>query len=144
MLFLHLIFFLKNKTVLATARKEVAQSKRAVEVCQAEFTSLKTECAHLQLLLNEERRKYMDLDGQNRKLLSEIDTHKKNEVQHNIIQSYISYEGVPEVTQIILGQNFSVYFTWNTVLCKHLRVPTGFEVFKECILNYEFRLFIKF
>lgn len=65
--------------MLAQARKEVAQSKHAVEICQAEFTALKNECNQLKLQLNEEQQKVTDLENQKKKLISDISTHKKNE-----------------------------------------------------------------
>lgn len=70
--------------MLASARKEVVQSKKAVEVCQQEFASLKSECALLQVQVTEKHKKITELEAQKRKLLSDIDTHKKNEVRRTV------------------------------------------------------------
>lgn len=67
--------------MLASAKKEVLQSKKAVEVCQQEFASLKSECSALQIQINEKQKKNAELEAFKRRLLSEIENHKKNEVR---------------------------------------------------------------
>lgn len=67
--------------MLASARKEVMQSKKAVEVCQQEFASLKAECTSLQAQLAEKQKKNGELEGFKRKLLADIEAHRKNEVR---------------------------------------------------------------
>lgn len=66
--------------MLTSARKEVLQSKKAVEVCQQEFASLKSECATLQVQINEKQKKCIELETVKKKLLADVETHKKNEV----------------------------------------------------------------
>lgn len=56
------------------------QSKKAVEICQQEFASLKAECASLQMQISEKQKINVDLESLKKKLLTEIETHKKNEV----------------------------------------------------------------
>lgn len=58
----------------------MAQSKRAVEVCQQEFASLKSECALLQVQVAEKHKRITDLEVQRKKLLTDVDARKKNEV----------------------------------------------------------------
>lgn len=74
------MLYFKNKNVLASARKEVLQSKKAVETCQEEFSSLKSECALLQVQINEKHKKILELESQKKRLTADIETHKKNEV----------------------------------------------------------------
>lgn len=59
---------------------EVAESKRAVEVCQAEFTSIKMECNTLKDELKEEREQMVKLKEEKHFLLGERDDYKKREV----------------------------------------------------------------
>lgn len=66
--------------MLASARKEVMQSKKAVEVCQQEFASLKAECASLQGQIAEKHKKNVELEAFKKKLFTEIETYKKTEV----------------------------------------------------------------
>lgn len=67
--------------MLTSARKEVVQSKKAVEVCQQEFASLKSESSLLQVQVAEKHKKITELEAQKKRLLADIDTHKKNEVK---------------------------------------------------------------
>lgn len=62
------------------ARTEVSQSKKAVEVCQAEFTAIKIECNKLKDELQEERNQINKLKEEKHFLLSEVEEHKKCEV----------------------------------------------------------------
>lgn len=71
----------KNKNVLTSARKEVVQSKKAVEVCQQEFASLKSESSLLQVQVAEKHKKITELEAQKKRLLADIESHKKNEVK---------------------------------------------------------------
>lgn len=64
------------KTVLAEARKEVAQSKRAVEICQSELVTMKNENDKLQFRLEEEKDNTKKVTEQKSKLLEEVSAHK--------------------------------------------------------------------
>jgi hypothetical protein len=64
------------KTVLAEARKEVAQSKRAVEICQSELVTMKNENDKLQFRLEEEKDNTKKVTEQKGKLLEEVSAHK--------------------------------------------------------------------
>ena len=70
--------------MLNSAREEVAQSRKAVEVCQTEFTCLKNECAKLQTDFKEEKNVVMNLSEQKKKLLNELQTYKSNEVSKSL------------------------------------------------------------
>lgn len=65
------------------ARTEVAQSKKAVEVCQAEFTAIKAECNKLRDELQEERNQIGELKDEKHFLLGEVEERKKCEVNKN-------------------------------------------------------------
>lgn len=62
------------------ARKEVAQSKRAVEICQAELTSMKTSCGQLEIQISEERAKLKQLEKEKKPLLNELEEYKRVKV----------------------------------------------------------------
>ncbi|ERL90474.1 hypothetical protein D910_07823 [Dendroctonus ponderosae] len=69
----------ENKSVLSIARDEVSHSRKAVEVCQAEFTALKNECSKLKTELSEDKSTILNLTEQKRKILNDIQTYKTNE-----------------------------------------------------------------
>ncbi|KAF2900663.1 hypothetical protein ILUMI_05526 [Ignelater luminosus] len=69
----------ENKNILTEARKEVAQSKRAVELCQAELISIKNSQTHLETKFAEELERAKGLELGKTQLLNEIETHKKIE-----------------------------------------------------------------
>ncbi|KAJ8920372.1 hypothetical protein NQ315_005237 [Exocentrus adspersus] len=69
----------QNKNVLNNARAEVAQSKKAVDVCQTEFTLIKDECNKLKNELKEERDRMSKLKDEKHFLLSEVEDHKKRQ-----------------------------------------------------------------
>ncbi|RZC34570.1 SMC N, IncA, CALCOCO1 and/or DUF3584 domain containing protein [Asbolus verrucosus] len=64
------------KSVLAEARKEVSQSKRAIEICQSELLAMKEENDGLQTKLNAEKESIKTMNDQKSKLLEEINAHK--------------------------------------------------------------------
>ncbi|XP_066146907.1 uncharacterized protein [Euwallacea fornicatus] len=69
----------ENKNVLNNAREEVTQSRKAVEVCQSEFTLLKNECSLLQSELRDNKNIIFDLMEQKKKLTNELTIYKSNE-----------------------------------------------------------------
>ncbi|XP_066262440.1 putative leucine-rich repeat-containing protein DDB_G0290503 isoform X2 [Euwallacea similis] len=69
----------ENKNVLNNAREEVAQSRKAIEVCQSEFTLLKDECSLLQSELRDNKNTILNLTEQKKKLTNELTIYKSNE-----------------------------------------------------------------
>lgn len=55
-----------------------------MEVCQAEFTALKNECAKLKTELSEDKSTILNLTEQKRKLLNDIQSYKSIEVSAGI------------------------------------------------------------
>ncbi|CAH1134996.1 unnamed protein product [Ceutorhynchus assimilis] len=79
----------EKRNVLNNARDEVAHSRKAVEVCQAEFTVLKEECNRLQSELKTEKSKVSNLNEQKKKLLTDLEACKQTEksLKDNLEQS---------------------------------------------------------
>ncbi|XP_050294210.1 rho-associated protein kinase 1 isoform X3 [Anthonomus grandis grandis] len=69
----------ESKTILNNAKEEVTQSRKAVELCQIEFTSVKKECANLEADLRESTNTIINLTEQKKKLGAEIQMYKVNE-----------------------------------------------------------------
>ncbi|XP_030759827.1 putative leucine-rich repeat-containing protein DDB_G0290503 isoform X2 [Sitophilus oryzae] len=69
----------ENKTVLVNAREEIAQSRKAVEICQTEFTLLKDECGKLETELKASKNLIADLTDQKKKMSIDIQSYKSNE-----------------------------------------------------------------
>lgn len=65
---------------MVDARKEVAQSKKAVEVCQAEFAAMQTQYTQLELEHNETKNRITELEKQRKKFVNELENQKKNAV----------------------------------------------------------------
>lgn len=62
--------------MVAEARKEITQSKKAVEVCQTELLAMKSENESLQAKLDTEKENSRRLEEQKSKLLDEVNAHK--------------------------------------------------------------------
>lgn len=65
---------------MSDARKEVAQSKRAVEICQSELSSMKGTQNELERHLQNEIEHAKDLEKEKKKLQTDLETQKKMEV----------------------------------------------------------------
>lgn len=62
-------------------KSEVSNSKKAIDLCQRELTSIRSQNSHLDTLINEKDEIIQSMERHNQKLLSDIDTHKKIEVK---------------------------------------------------------------
>ncbi|KAL1506109.1 hypothetical protein ABEB36_005535 [Hypothenemus hampei] len=69
----------ENKSVLNNAREEISHSRKAVEICQTEFTALKNECALLQTELKNEKSIIASLNEEKIKFTKEIHSYKQKE-----------------------------------------------------------------
>lgn len=65
---------------MAGAREEIAESKKAVDVCQTEFKSLKVQRAQLEAQVEKQTEDIKQLEATNTKLMTELDARKKREV----------------------------------------------------------------
>ncbi|KAF5292738.1 hypothetical protein FQA39_LY13897 [Lamprigera yunnana] len=67
----------ENKYILADARIEITQSKRAVEICQTELMSMRATQKELEQQLNQELEHIKEIENEKRKVLMDIESHKK-------------------------------------------------------------------
>lgn len=68
--------------VLTGSRQEVAHSKKAIELCQIEFTNMKTQYTQLELLLNDKEMQIKDLENQKRNFASDNENLKMLKIKH--------------------------------------------------------------
>ncbi|KAF5291970.1 hypothetical protein FQR65_LT11370 [Abscondita terminalis] len=69
----------ENKFLLAGARKEISQSKKAVEICQTELTSMRAMQNELERQLNQELDHIKEIEKEKKRVLVDIEGHKKIE-----------------------------------------------------------------
>ncbi|GJQ83172.1 hypothetical protein Trydic_g18199 [Trypoxylus dichotomus] len=76
----------ETNVALGMVKNEVSNSKKAIDLCQRELTSIRGENSHLEALINEKDEVIQSMERHNQKLLSEVDTHKKIEkdLQHEL------------------------------------------------------------
>ncbi|XP_076258236.1 uncharacterized protein LOC143195172 isoform X1 [Rhynchophorus ferrugineus] len=97
----------ENRNVLNNAREEVAQSRKAVETCQAEFSSLKNKCSQLESELKDNKNLILNLSDQKRKLLADLQDCKTNEksLRETVEQSKVKLENTKlELRNFYQGQ----------------------------------------
>ncbi|KAG5895372.1 hypothetical protein JTB14_029596 [Gonioctena quinquepunctata] len=86
------IEIIENKNTLNDARCEVARSKRAVEVCQSDFSAMKNEYSQLQSSLKSEKDQNAILNEQTKAFLVQLDGHKNREKDLNAELSKVKSE----------------------------------------------------
>lgn len=62
-------------------RSEVSNSKKAIDLCQRELATLRCRSNNLEAAVSEKEEVIQSMERHNKKLLSDIDTHKKIEVK---------------------------------------------------------------
>ncbi|KAI4459247.1 centrobin [Holotrichia oblita] len=76
----------ETNSALDMVKNEVSNSKKAIDLCQRELSSIRGQNSHLDTLINEKDDIIQSMERHNQKLLSDIDTHKKIEkdLQHEL------------------------------------------------------------
>lgn len=69
--------------------REVSEGKRTVEICEAEFITMKTQYNQLELDFHDAKNRIKDLERERKKLIDDIDSYKKVEVLMLTIQNDI-------------------------------------------------------